>query len=129
MMQPIGGEPFPDSDSKEEPRHVELVRKAFALKDDPRSMYAVQRREAINLLAHDKADELLDKIYSAFENYQAKHDLVVIEGTHEGDQSHRHLPSFWNKSLLLLFVVIPQNACILLLYFKGQHASNLENIR
>ena len=84
-MQPIGGEPFPDSESKEEPRHVELVRMAFNLKDDSRSMYAVQRREAINLLAHDKADELLDKIYSAFESYQAKHDLVVIEGTHEGD--------------------------------------------
>ncbi|CAL8464970.1 g4505 [Coccomyxa elongata] len=82
FFQPIGGEPFPDSDSKE-PRHVELVRKAFDLKDDPRNMYAVERREAINLLAHDKADELLDKMYSSFEGYQAKHDLVIIEGTHE----------------------------------------------
>ncbi|BDA50565.1 phosphate acetyltransferase [Coccomyxa sp. Obi] len=82
FFQPLGGMPFPDSDSKE-PRHVELVRKAFNLKDDPRSMYAVERREAINLLAHDKADELLDRMYSSFEAYQAKHDLVVIEGTHE----------------------------------------------
>ena len=86
-MQPIGGDPFPDSDS-DEPRHVELIRKACGLKDDPRSMYAVHRREAISLLAHDKADELMDRIFSAFEEYQAKHDLVVIEGTHEGDNAH-----------------------------------------
>lgn len=85
-MQPIGGEPFPDTNS-DEPRHVELIRKACDLKDDPRSMYAVHRREAINLLAQDKAEELLDRIYSSFEAYQAKHDLVVIEGTHEGDNT------------------------------------------
>lgn len=115
-MQPIGGEPFPDTDSRE-PRHVELVRKAFDLKDDPRSMYAVERREAINLLAHDKADELLDKMYSSFEGYQAKHDLVVIEGTHEGDQScNAHcypLETVWSA----------------LLYFTGHYASVLEDIR
>lgn len=64
---------------------MELIRKACSLKDDPRSMYAVSRREAVNLLAHDKADELLDRIFSSFEEYQSKHDLVVIGGTHEGD--------------------------------------------
>jgi BioD-like phosphotransacetylase family protein len=61
-----------------------MVHSAFALKDDPRTMYAVTRKEAVGLLAQDKGDELLDRIYTAYEEYSEKHDLVVIEGTHEG---------------------------------------------
>ena len=42
----------------------------------------------VAMLAHDKMDEALVKIFSRFEEYKARHDLVVIEGTHEGARAH-----------------------------------------
>lgn len=82
-VQAIAGEPFPGTDSQI-PRHVELIHSACGIKDDPHSMYAVTRREVVSMLAQNKADELFDRIYSSYEEYSFKHDLVVIEGTHEG---------------------------------------------
>ena len=41
--QPIAGEPFPGSKTGE-PRHVELMRAAFKLKDPPEAMWALSRR-------------------------------------------------------------------------------------
>ena len=54
-------------------------------------MTAVSRREAVAALAREKPGELLDRVFAAFQDYNAKykHDLVLIGGTHEG----RLLPS------------------------------------
>ena len=81
--QPIAGEPFPGSKTGE-PRHVELMRAAFKLRDPPEAMWALTRRELVAALAHDKFEEALERIFDKYEDYKERHDLVVIEGTHEG---------------------------------------------
>ena len=82
-MQPIAGEPFPGSSSKV-PRHVELIRSAFSLEDDPAAMIGVSRRECVDMLAQGKEDELLDVIFTRYEAYRSNKDIVVVEGTHSG---------------------------------------------
>ena len=42
------------------------------------------RRELVAALAHDRMEEALERIFTKYEDYKARHDLVVIEGTHEG---------------------------------------------
>ena len=82
-MQPIAGEPFPGSSSKV-PRHVELIRSAFSLEDDPAAMIGVSRRECVDMLAAGKEDELLDVIFTRYEAYRSRKDIVLVEGTHSG---------------------------------------------
>jgi hypothetical protein len=50
LPQPIAGEPFPGSKTGE-PRHVELMRAAFKLKDPPEAMWALTRRELVSSLS------------------------------------------------------------------------------
>jgi BioD-like phosphotransacetylase family protein len=40
-------------------------------------------------MAHDRMEEALEKIFAKYEDYKARHDLVVIEGTHEGARGPR----------------------------------------
>lgn len=66
------------------PRHVELLRAAFKLDDDPGTMVGVSRRECVDLLARGREDELLDRIYERYESYARQKDMIVVEGTHSG---------------------------------------------
>lgn len=57
---------------------------AFNLGDPLDAMWALTRRELVAMLAHDKLNDALDAIYTKFEQNKRRHDLWLIEGTHEG---------------------------------------------
>lgn len=83
ILQPIAGEPFPGSESNV-PRHVDLVRTAFSLKDNPNDMWGISRRECISLQGEDNESEMFERIYTAHERYQKEKKLTLVEGTHKG---------------------------------------------
>lgn len=56
------------------------MRAACGIEDDHADMIGVPRSEAIQALAEGRLDDLLDRIYSRYAAYRAKHDLVVLEG-------------------------------------------------
>ncbi len=58
LAQPITGEPFPGSETGA-PRHVELMHSAFNLSDPLDDMWALPRRELVNMLAHDRRVALI----------------------------------------------------------------------
>jgi len=93
LLQPIAGEPFPCSKGSD-PRHVELMRSVFSIREPSGDMVAVSRRECVELQAEGKDGELLDRVYERYDAYRAGKDLVLLEGTHIGPQSHLspHLP-------------------------------------
>ena len=66
------------------PRHVELMHSAFNIGDPLDAMWALTRRELVAMLAHDKLNDVLDAVYTKFEQNRGRHDLWLIEGTHEG---------------------------------------------
>ena len=82
-MQPVAGEPYPGSQSKV-PRHIELMRSEFALKDPQTDMWSVTRRDCVDLQAKGNEEELLERIYVSHERYQQQKALVLVEGTHDG---------------------------------------------
>ncbi|CAK0787083.1 hypothetical protein CVIRNUC_010299 [Coccomyxa viridis] len=84
-FEPIAGEPFRADTGVGASRYVELLTKAFDIKDAPEDMTAVSRREAVSALAHEKPGELLDRVFASFQDYKAKykHDFVLVGGTHE----------------------------------------------
>ena len=60
------------------------MRSAYKLADRTDNMWGVTRRECVALQAEDNESELLERVYTANEAYQAGKSLVLIEGTHEG---------------------------------------------
>lgn len=101
-MQPIAGEPFPGSSSRL-PRHIELMRNEFALKDVATDMWAVTRRECVDLQARDNEAELLEKIYTSHDRYQGQKSLVLVEGTHEGTGLSHYHP--WHPTIEIRLVL------------------------
>ena len=45
------------------------------------------REQCVELLARGQSDDMLNRIYKAFEAYKRNFDLVVLEGTHADPQA------------------------------------------
>ena len=82
-MQPIAAESFPSSTTGLS-RHVELAKAAFGDALGPQDLTAVSRQQTIQSLAASQSDELMDTIYSAFQQYSGLYKLTVIAGSHAG---------------------------------------------
>ncbi|KAL3132395.1 hypothetical protein ABBQ32_008961 [Trebouxia sp. C0010 RCD-2024] len=79
FFQPVSGEAFPNSSSGLS-RHIDLMRSAFKMKQDPSQQSGISAKEAAKLLSVGQTDELMDIIYNKYVEYRKQHDLVVIEG-------------------------------------------------
>ncbi|KAK9820016.1 hypothetical protein WJX72_005170 [[Myrmecia] bisecta] len=66
------------------PRHVELLHEAFGLAEPMSRMVGVRGYEAVQLLASGRQDELMDRIFDAYESYKELHELVILEGVSTG---------------------------------------------
>ncbi|KAL4444345.1 hypothetical protein ABPG75_012082 [Micractinium tetrahymenae] len=78
FYQPIGADPLPHHHNL--PKHVAMLRQAFSLQDDPRRMYGVSEEEAQSLLASGRTEELMDKVFSKYQDYRQGKDMVIVEG-------------------------------------------------
>ncbi|KAL3156629.1 hypothetical protein ABBQ38_000914 [Trebouxia sp. C0009 RCD-2024] len=79
FFQPVSGEAFPNSSSGLS-RHIDLMRSAFKMKQDPSQQSGISAKEAAKLLSTGQTEELMDIIYNKYVEYRKQHDLVVIEG-------------------------------------------------
>jgi hypothetical protein len=52
----------------------------FKLEGDPRAMYGVTADEAQSLLAGGRVEELLERVYAAYEAYKQGMEFVIVEG-------------------------------------------------
>ncbi|EFN58138.1 hypothetical protein CHLNCDRAFT_141896 [Chlorella variabilis] len=82
FFQPIGADPLVHSAKYAKlPKHVALLKEAFSLPDDPSRMYGVTGDEAQALLASGRTEELMDKVFSRYQEYRQAKDMVIVEGT------------------------------------------------
>ena len=63
------------------PKHVALVSAQYSLHDKPSSMVGIQEMEAEALLAAGKEDELIERVWTAYQDYRQDKGFVVIEGS------------------------------------------------
>lgn len=81
---PIGGSANPETGTQPLDRHLRLVRDAFQLRSDVRSMFGVPHDEAVKLVTSGRRPELIDRIYAAYAAYKDAHDIVIVQGTSLG---------------------------------------------
>lgn len=77
---PIGGSADPSKGTHPTDRHLQLMRDAFELRSDLRSMSGVPEDEAVKLMASGKRAELMDRIFASFTAYKDMHDVVIVQG-------------------------------------------------
>lgn len=82
FFMPIGTDPVPRaSPGPPLPKHVALIKEQCSILDRPSHMVGVHEMEAEELLAAGKEDELVEKIWNAYQEYRKGKDLIVIDGS------------------------------------------------
>lgn len=79
FFMPVGTDPLPHTDPAV-PKHVALMKKHFNLPDTPRTMFGVGQSEAQALLASGRTEELMERVWSAYQDYKRDKELVIVEG-------------------------------------------------
>jgi BioD-like phosphotransacetylase family protein len=80
FYQPIGADVLKHGKGARLPKHVAMLKSAFELPDDPSRMYGVTEEEAQALLASGRTEELMDRVFSKYQEYRKGKDLVILEG-------------------------------------------------
>lgn len=79
FFQPIGAQPLRHGNVTL-PKHVAIMKSHFGLRGDPNAMYGVTAEEAMNLLAAGRQEELMDRVYSRYQEYKEGKEMVILEG-------------------------------------------------
>lgn len=81
-----------DKETGHKDRNIELILDHHKLDQSYDSTYAIQRGEALDLLAHDNFDAFIERVINKYKELEENYDFVICEGTdYIGDGSEFEL--------------------------------------
>jgi phosphate acetyltransferase len=100
-----------DKETGHKDRNIELILNHHKLEQDYDSTYAMQRGEALDLLAHDKFDTFIERVINKYKELEENYDFVICEGTDyigEGSEFELDLNALIAKNLGIPVLILGQ---------------------
>jgi len=100
-----------DKETGNRDSNIELILNYHNLKQDYDTTYAMQRTEALDLLAHDKFDEFIEIVINKYKALEENYDFVICEGTDyigEGSEFELDLNAMIAQNLGLPVLILGQ---------------------
>ncbi len=100
-----------DKETGHKDSNIQLILNYHHLTQDYDTTYAMQRSEALDLLAHDKFDEFIERVINAYKLLEENYDFVICEGTDyigEGSEFELDLNALIAKNLGLPVIILGQ---------------------
>lgn len=91
--------------------NIELILNHHNLDQSYESTYAMERTEALNLLAHNKFDQFIERVINKYKQLEEAYDFVICEGTDyigDGSEFELDLNALIAKNLDLPVLVLGQ---------------------
>lgn len=91
--------------------NIELILNHHNLDQPYESTYAMERTEALNLLAHNKFDQFIEQVINKYKQLEEAYDFVICEGTDyigDGSEFELDLNALIAKNLDLPVLVLGQ---------------------
>ena len=100
-----------DKETGHKDHNIELILNYHNLSQSYESTYAIQRGEALDLLAHDKFDVFIERVINRYKELEENYDFVICEGTDyigEGSEFELDLNALIAKNLGIPVLVLGQ---------------------
>lgn len=100
-----------DKETGHKDHNIELILDHHNLDQSYDSTYAVQRGEALDLLAHDKFDTFIERVINKYKTLEENYDFVICEGTDyigEGSEFELDLNALIAKNLGIPVLILGQ---------------------
>jgi phosphate acetyltransferase len=100
-----------DNDKGDKDHNIELILNHHNLSQPYESTYAMKRGEALNLLAHNKFDQFIERVINKYKKLEEQYDFVICEGTDyigDGSEFELDLNALIAKNLDLPVLVLGQ---------------------
>jgi phosphate acetyltransferase len=100
-----------DKETGHKDHNIELILDHHNLNQSYESTYAIQRGEALDLLAHDKFDTFIERVINKYKELEENYDFVICEGTDyigEGSEFELDLNALIAKNLGIPVLILGQ---------------------
>jgi phosphate acetyltransferase len=100
-----------DKETGHKDHNIELILEHHQLSQSYESTYAIQRGEALDLLAHDKFDVFIERVINKYKELEENYDFVICEGTDyigEGSEFELDLNALIAKNLGIPVLILGQ---------------------
>jgi phosphate acetyltransferase len=100
-----------DGETGHKDHNIELILNYHNLSQSYESTYAIERTEALDLLAHDKFDTFIERVINKYKELEENYDFVICEGTDyigEGSEFELDLNALIAKNLGLPVIILGQ---------------------
>ncbi|MGB0389927.1 MAG: phosphate acetyltransferase [Salibacteraceae bacterium] len=100
-----------DKETGHKDHNIELILDHHGLSQRYESTYAIQRGEALDLLAHDKFDVFIERVINKYKELEENYDFVICEGTDyigEGSEFELDLNALIAKNLGIPVLILGQ---------------------
>jgi phosphate acetyltransferase len=100
-----------DKETGHKDNNIELILNYHNLTQSYESTHAIERSEALDLLAHDKFDTFIEKVINQYKKLEEEYDFVICEGTDyigEGSEFELDLNALIAKNLGLPVLILGQ---------------------